>query len=44
MIWGFEAIELKRPSHMIAENQGRPIDLLTDCVSAIFPDNNQLFR
>ncbi len=44
MILDLEAIDLKRLSYPIAENQGTIIDLSTDCVSAVFPENNQPFK
>ena len=44
MILDLEAIELKKLSNIITEHQGTIIDLSTDCVSAVFPDNNQPFK
>ncbi len=44
MILDLQAIELKKLSNMIAENQGTIIDFSTDCASAVFPDNNQPFQ
>ena len=44
MILDLEAIELKKLANIITEKKGIIIDLSTDCVSAIFPDNTQPFE
>jgi 5-methylcytosine-specific restriction protein A len=44
MILDMEAIQLKKLATRIESNKGTIIDLSTDCVSAVFPTNNQPFK
>jgi len=44
MILDMEAIQLKKLATRIQSNKGTIIDLSTDCVSAVFPTNNQPFK